>query len=151
MDLPGVGYHWQDQIRSILIFNATGNNDITDDLTNKPTYAFVNSQKLFGNDTMSIQAELRRSIPNHAAKIAVESHGTTTTHTEMQHLSARMKLIYNKNVPIAELVLNPSFVSLWLTLPFSIGSVHVRSLTDNRTYFTLLIHYSCRLTTFRDL
>lgn len=133
MDLPGVGYHLQDQIGSFLVFNSTGNDNTTDDLTNIPTYAYINAQDLFGNNTMSIEADLRRNIPEYAAKIAAASNGATNTHTEMQRLNARVDLIFDKNVPIAELILNPSFVSFWQTLPFSIGSVHVRFSINGRT------------------
>ncbi|KAG9690807.1 alcohol oxidase, partial [Aureobasidium melanogenum] len=132
VNLPGVGYHLQDQIGSFLVFNSTGNDNSTDDLTNIPTYAFINAQDLFGNNTMSIEAELRRSIPEYAAKIAAESNGATTTCTEMQRLSARVDLIFDKRVPIAELILNPSFVSFWQTLPFSIGSVHLSPQNPSR-------------------
>ncbi|KAH0044100.1 alcohol oxidase, partial [Aureobasidium melanogenum] len=123
VDLPGVGYHLQDQIGSVLVFNVTGNNNSTDDLTNKPTYAFVTAADLFKNDTLSMAAELRRNIPEYAAKIAAESNGATTIHTEMQRLNARVHSIFDENVPIGELILNPTFVSFWQTLPLSIGSL----------------------------
>ncbi|KAG9668651.1 alcohol oxidase, partial [Aureobasidium melanogenum] len=125
VDLPGVGYHLQDQIGSVLVFNVTGNNNSTDDLTNIPTYAFVTAADLFKNDTLSMAAELRRNIPEYAAKIAAESNGATTIHTEMQRLNARVDSIFDENVPIGELILNPTFVSFWQTLPLSIGSVHL--------------------------
>ncbi|KAH0345039.1 alcohol oxidase, partial [Aureobasidium melanogenum] len=125
VDLSGVGFHMQDQINYNLAFNITGNNNFTNDLTNIPTYAFVNAEDLFGNETLSMAAELRRSIPEYAAKIAAESNGATSVQAEKHRLNARVDLMFNKNVPIGELILNPTFVAFWQTLPFSTGSVHL--------------------------
>ncbi|KAK6001670.1 hypothetical protein QM012_002160 [Aureobasidium pullulans] len=127
VDLPGVGFHMQDQINYNLGFNITGNDNFTNDLTNIPTYAFVTAEDLFGNDTLSIENELRRSISQYAAKIAAESNGATTIHTEKRRLNARVDLIFDKNIPIGELILNPTFAAFWQTLPLSTGSVHLSS------------------------
>lgn len=132
VDLPGVGFHMQDQINYNLAFNITGNNNFTNDLTNIPTYAFVNAEDLFQNETLSMAAELRRSIPEYAAKIAAASNGATTVQAEKRRLNARVDLIFDKNVPIGELILNPTFAAFWQTLPLSTGSVHVRSSTATK-------------------
>lgn len=101
----------QDHINYSLGFNITGNDNFTDDLTNIPTYAFLTAQDLFGAETQRMVADLRRNIPEHAAKIAAESNGATTMHTELQRLNARVDLISAKNVPIGELILNPTFAA----------------------------------------
>jgi hypothetical protein len=114
----------QDQITYNLFFNTTGTSNFTNDLTNIPTYAFVTAKDLFGADTSAVAAELRRSIPEYAAKIAAESNGASSVRAEKRRLSTRVDLIFNKNVPVGEMILQPTFAAFWQTLPLSSGSVH---------------------------
>lgn len=127
IDLPGVGMHMQDQSINVFVFNTTviGTGNISTDLTNMPIYAYVTAEDIFGNTTASVARLVQAKLPSYAQRLAAASLGARTYEAELELLEMRMDLIFNKGAPLGEFVFAPEFAACLVTLPFSVGTVHV--------------------------
>ena len=125
LELPGVGTNFQDQPTNALFFNSTLTTNLTALLTDSPIYAYVTATDLFGSDRATIAAGVRKAIPSYAEILAEISQGATSVAAQETLLKIRTDLIFDTNAPIGELIFGPSFVLCILTLPLSVGNVHV--------------------------
>lgn len=124
--LPAVGNGLQDQPNNILIANASTN------WTGYPpfvTYATV--LDLFGANTSNVAAHVNGQILAYAATIASKSNNAITADVVQKLLRIQADLIFNKNIPVAEIITVPSETQIlaasWVLLPFSQGSTHISS------------------------
>ncbi|KAI0013576.1 putative GMC oxidoreductase [Xylariaceae sp. FL0662B] len=127
IDLPGVGEHLQDQPNTVLLYAGKMNVSAT-----VPYATFATAQDLFGNETSSIAASVGAKLPEWAQKVADVNHGAVSPERIEKLFRIQHDLIFNKNVTIGETLTSASGSSLisafWLLLPFSWGSVHLKSL-----------------------
>ncbi|KAH9900433.1 putative GMC oxidoreductase [Xylariomycetidae sp. FL2044] len=127
VDLPGVGSNLQDQPLGLLNFNTTAN------LTGSTPYAtFANAKDLFGDDKAAVASSTEAQLPQWAAVVSEANNGSVTPEAIEQVFRVQHDLIFNKNITIGESLtvasLGPSLLSsFWILLPFSWGSVHLKS------------------------
>ncbi|KAF1353218.1 hypothetical protein BDV97DRAFT_346068 [Delphinella strobiligena] len=124
INLPGVGSRMYDQIDSVFVYDTTGNSNATDTITNTPTIGIVTAADIFGKNLSAVAADLRSNIPAYARILAAASNNASSVAAEEYLLKLRADLIFDQNVPIGEILLEPLFSAYWLTLPLSSGSVH---------------------------
>ncbi|KAI1085603.1 putative GMC oxidoreductase [Whalleya microplaca] len=126
VDLPGVGEHLQDQPNTVLLYASKMNVSAT-----VPYATFATAQDMFGNKTSSIAASIDARLPKWAQKVSDANNGVISAQSIEKHLRIQHDLIFNKNVTIGETLTSASTNNLisafWLLLPFSQGSVHLKS------------------------
>lgn len=132
INLPGVGSRMYDQIDSVFVYDTTGNSNATDTITNTPTIGIVTAADIFGKNLSAVAADLRSNIPAYARILAAASNNASSVAAEEYLLKLRADLIFDQNVPIGEILLEPLFSAYWLTLPLSSGSVHASTLPSSR-------------------
>lgn len=130
-DLPAVGENLQDQPNVRIIANAS-----TNWTGYTPFVTYPTAMDLFGSNTSNVAAYVGDQISAYAATIAAKSSNATSADVVQKQLALQVDLIFNKSIPVAEIITVPSETQLlaafWLLLPFSRGSTHISS-TDSST------------------
>ncbi|KAL7626789.1 hypothetical protein AAE478_003563 [Parahypoxylon ruwenzoriense] len=126
ISLDGVGEHLQEQPNTSLGYssriNVTGF---------APYVTFATARDIFGNQTSAVAAETRAQLSQWARKVSDANNGTVSAGQLEKIFHIQHDLIFKRNVTIAETLSSSSsnFVgsAFWLLLPFSWGSVHIKS------------------------
>ncbi|KAF3024920.1 hypothetical protein E8E14_013026 [Neopestalotiopsis sp. 37M] len=132
IDLPGVGENMIEQPLASIAYagnaaNATG--------TLIPFGLFINAQDTFGEETDAIAASTRANLSSWAADITAANGGVMSADALLKVFEVQHDLIFKDNVTIGELLTafgeqyGYNFVAnvWWPLLPFSRGSVHLKS------------------------
>ncbi|KAL1643437.1 hypothetical protein SLS58_004795 [Diplodia intermedia] len=130
--LPGVGENLIDQVNNG-IYYATPNNKTYKGLANYLSYPNVTD--IYGAETAtSLASSVRSALPTWAAQIAAQNNNATNASTILSLLEVQHSLLFDAQVPIAEILHVPAehFGSeFWGTLPFSRGNIHIVSPDPN--------------------
>ncbi|GME52063.1 putative glucose oxidase protein [Neofusicoccum parvum] len=140
--LPGVGENLIDQINNG-VYYATPNNKTYKGLANYVSYPNVTD--IFGAEAAArLASSVHDALPTWASEIAAQNNNATNTSTLLSLLEVQHSLLFDAQVPVAELLHVPAeyFGSeYWGTLPFARGNVHIASsdpsapATINPNYF----------------
>lgn len=126
VELHGVGEHLQDQPNTVLAYSSTINTTGT-----APYATFATAQDIFGDKTAAIAATTAAKLSEWAGKVSEANHGAIDASTLEKIFRLQHDLIFKKNVTIAETLTSVSgdflVSAFWLLLPFSRGSVHLKS------------------------
>lgn len=124
--LPAVGENLQDQPNVVIIANAS-----TNWTGYTPYVTYATASDLFGANTSNVAAYVSGQISAYAATIASKSNNATTADVVQKQLRIQEDLVFNKSVPVAEILTVPSktqiLATFWVLLPFSRGSTHISS------------------------
>ncbi|KAL1623578.1 hypothetical protein SLS56_008218 [Neofusicoccum ribis] len=139
--LPGVGENLIDQINNG-VYYATPNNKTYKGLANYVSYPNVTD--IFGAEAAArLASSVHDALPAWASKIAAQNNNATNTSTLLSLLEVQHSLLFDAQVPVAELLHVPAehFGSeYWGTLPFARGNVHIAS-SDPSTPATINPNY----------
>jgi choline dehydrogenase len=126
VDLPGVGENLQDQPNLSLIYS--GRLNVTGYI---PASTFVTALDLYGNSALALAAKTRSCLSRWAAHIASQEYNGMAVESIRKILGIQHDLIFGKNVTVGEILTTASgnllVSAFWALLPFSRGSVHLRS------------------------
>ncbi|KAI1107184.1 putative GMC oxidoreductase [Jackrogersella minutella] len=129
VDLSGVGEHVQDQPNTALEYSS--NLDVTGTV---PYATFVTAQDIFGNQTSAIAAATNTKLSEWAQKVSDANNGVISTSQLEKIFRIQHDLIFKENITIAETLTSGSgnilISAFWTLLPFSRGSVHIKSAED---------------------
>lgn len=139
--LPGVGENLIDQINNG-VYYATPNNKTYKGLANYVSYPNVTD--IFGAEAAArLASSVHDALPAWASEIAAQNNNATNTSTLLSLLEVQHSLLFDAQVPVAELLHVPAehFGSeYWGTLPFARGNVHIAS-SDPSTPATINPNY----------
>ncbi|KAL2826935.1 choline dehydrogenase [Aspergillus pseudoustus] len=127
VNISTVGENLQDQNNNALTWES---NDL---LTGLATFSALPSvAELYGDDaSASLASFINASLPAYAKAVSRASNGAVTESNLVEAFKLQYDLIFDSHVPYAEIVFAPSgssfTVEYWPLLPFSRGSVHIRS------------------------
>ncbi|KAL4868999.1 hypothetical protein BDV12DRAFT_185557 [Aspergillus spectabilis] len=126
VNIPTVGENLQDQTNNALTWES---NDL---LTGLATFSALPSvNELYGDDLSSLASFINASLPNYAIAVSRASNGSVEESNLLDAFKLQYDLIFTSHVPYAEIVFAPTgssfVVEYWPLLPFSRGSVHIRS------------------------
>ncbi|KAF2164106.1 GMC oxidoreductase [Zasmidium cellare ATCC 36951] len=125
-NLPAVGDGLQDQPNVVILANAS-----TNWTGYTPYVTYPTASDLFGANTSNVARHVSDQIPAYAATIASKSNNATTADVVQKQLRIQVDLIFNKSIPVGEILTVPSetqiLAAFWLLLPFSRGSTHISS------------------------
>lgn len=135
IDLPAVGANLQDQPNSAILYTSSTN------WTGYPSFVtYLTAHDLFGSNLTGIVADLRANINSMAKAIVADlPAGESTTEREEKLIELQLDLAWSpeSTVPLAELTWFPTgnaiAVAFWALLPFSRGSVHIKSTSPTET------------------
>ncbi|KAI1777773.1 putative GMC oxidoreductase [Hypoxylon cercidicola] len=126
VELYGVGEHLQDQPNTVIGYSSTLNTTGT-----APYATFATAQDMFGDQTAAMAAATAAKLSEWAGKVSEANNGAINTNTLEKIFRLQHDLIFKKNVTIAETLSSVSgnilVSAFWLLLPFSRGSVHLKS------------------------
>ncbi|KAI1463290.1 putative GMC oxidoreductase [Daldinia caldariorum] len=130
IDLPGVGEHLQDQPNVVLEYSSNVN------LTGTAPYAtFATAEDIFRERTSAVKEATHAKLSEWAQKVSDANNGAIGAHRIEKIFRIQHGLIFKENVTIAETLTSASgdilLSAFWPTLPFSRGSVHLKSVEDN--------------------
>ncbi|KAF3008226.1 hypothetical protein E8E14_009712 [Neopestalotiopsis sp. 37M] len=128
VDLPTVGENMQDQSNNGLDFGLANNYTLADKTA---LVAYPSVSHLFGNQTASLAQQVKANLSSYAARVA-SANGNVTRPTDLlEFFELQYGLIFESQVPFAEILINFASTEwaseFWSLLPFSRGSVHIRS------------------------
>lgn len=128
--LPGVGENMIDQTNVALVYASTKQfSGYT------PYGTFVTARDLFPTNVSAVANATRKQLPQWAANLASASQGALNQAALQKLMEIQHDLVFSQNVTIAELLSVASGENLvsavWPLLPFSRGSVHLRSKADD--------------------
>lgn len=133
VDLPGVGENMIEQPLAAIGYSG----DLPDTTgTTTPFGLFVNAQDVFGDQTSSIAASTRANLTDWAAQVSAANGGIVDADALLKVYEVQHDLIFKHNVTIGEILtvfaVLPGYTFtgnvIWPLLPFSRGSVHLKSL-----------------------
>ncbi|KAI1410105.1 putative GMC oxidoreductase [Hypoxylon sp. FL1857] len=129
IDLAGVGEHMQEQPNTALEYTSKVN------ITGTAPYAtFATAQDIFGSQTSTIAAATAAKLSEWAQTISHINAGGIDASALEKIFGIQHGLIFNRNVTIAETLTSGSgnilISAFWTLLPFSRGSVHIKSATQ---------------------
>ncbi|KAJ6629414.1 glucose oxidase [Mycena sp. CBHHK59/15] len=141
VNLPTVGKNLQEQTMNSLGANSNGQ---WDKGGNGPSdaIAFPNLYQLFGSQASAKVSQIQSSL----ATWATSQAGNALSADALQQIyQVQANLIINNNAPVVELFYDTGFpddlgIDMWQLLPFSRGSVKIRS-TDPFTHPTIKVNY----------
>ncbi|KAH6658076.1 glucose oxidase [Truncatella angustata] len=132
IDLPGVGENLIEQPLNALGYTANLPNSTG---TVTPFGLFINAEDIFGDQTASLGAATKANLSDWAAQVSAANGGIIDAEAVLKVFEVQHDLIFNQNVTIGEIL--TSFGVLygfsyvvnvgWPLLPFSRGSVHLKS------------------------
>ncbi|KAI1457785.1 putative GMC oxidoreductase [Annulohypoxylon moriforme] len=129
VELNGVGENLQDNPNTALEYSS--NINVTGTV---PYVTFVTAQDIFGNQTSAIAAAAEAKISKWAQSVSDVNGGSIDPSQLEKIFRVQHDLIFNKNVTIAETLTSGSgnilISAFWTLLPFSRGSVHIKSAED---------------------
>ncbi|KAH7063340.1 glucose oxidase [Macrophomina phaseolina] len=126
--LPGVGENLIDQTNNGLTFSRK----VSQAYTGSAGYAaYMNITDILGDSTPKFASSVLEALPSYASTIATQNNNATDVGDVLSLLKIQHSLIFNDEVPVAELIHYPSGNSFgsqfWGTLPFARGNVHITS------------------------
>ncbi|KAI0379626.1 putative GMC oxidoreductase [Hypomontagnella monticulosa] len=126
IELPGVGEHLQDQPNTVIAYSSTLN------MTGTVPYAtFASAEDMFRDQTSTIAAATDAKLSEWAQKVSGANNGAISATQLEKIFRIQHDLIFKFNVTIAETITSVSgdilLSAFWLLLPFSRGSVHLKS------------------------
>ncbi|KAI2468587.1 putative GMC oxidoreductase [Annulohypoxylon bovei var. microspora] len=128
MNLYGVGENLQEQPNTALQFSSNIN------VTGTVPYAtFLTAQDIFGSNLSAVATAADAKLSEWAQKVAEANNGINPSQLE-KIFRVQKDLIFKSNVTIAETLTSGSgnvlISAFWTLLPFSRGSVHIKSAED---------------------
>ncbi|KAF9639798.1 putative glucose oxidase protein [Lasiodiplodia theobromae] len=128
VSLPGVGEHLIDQTNNGLTFSKVA----SEQYTGVSGYAsYPNVTDVFGNSTSAFASSVLAALPAYASAISAQNNNCTSTEDMLSLLQLQHSLIFDAQVPVAEVITWPTEKSFgtqyWSTLPFARGNIHVTS------------------------
>lgn len=126
VSLPGVGAHLQDQWLVNAVYNANFTPiSLAPSYNAKPLSASLTAFDLFGDDIVTVAAQLDKDIPSYARTLSEASNGAISVQAQEEILRMRASLFFDKKVAIGSLTFGIFGGNCWVTLPLSTGNVHV--------------------------
>ncbi|KAI1768750.1 putative GMC oxidoreductase [Hypoxylon sp. FL1150] len=126
VELNGVGEHLQEQPNTVLTYYSTVNMTGT-----APFATFATAQDLFGDQTVALAAATDAKLSKWARQVSEANNGVIDVSILEKMFRLQHDLIFKKNVTIGETITSVSgdylLSAFWLLLPFSRGSVHLKS------------------------
>ncbi|KAI1375851.1 putative GMC oxidoreductase [Hypoxylon crocopeplum] len=124
--LSGVGEHLQDQPNTVLEYSSALN------VTGTAPYAtFATAQDMFGDQASDVAEATDAKLSEWAQNVSDANNGAINASQLEKIFRIQHDLIFKENITIAETLTSASsniFLSaFWLLLPFSRGSVHLKS------------------------
>lgn len=129
IELFGVGEHLQEQPNTSLQYSSKIN------VTGTAPYAtFVTAQDIFGDQTSVVAAATDSKLSEWAQKVSGINNGAINASQLENIFRIQHDLIFKRNITVAETLTSASanvlYSAFWLLLPFSRGSVHLKSTED---------------------
>ncbi|KAL1643757.1 hypothetical protein SLS58_004773 [Diplodia intermedia] len=128
VSLPGVGEHLIDQINSGMTFSKATSQMYTGA---SASASYPNVTDIFGNSTSAFASAVLAALPAYASAISAQNNNCTTAEDMLSLLKLQHSLIFEAQVPVAEIISWPAEDSFgsqyWSTLPFTRGNIHVTS------------------------
>ncbi|KND87477.1 Glucose oxidase [Tolypocladium ophioglossoides CBS 100239] len=129
VDSPGVGENLIDQPNVSLLYASKVTHNGT-----SPYATFATARDLFGSRVGDVATSTRASLRQWAEQAAQSSNGGLNA-SALEHIfRIQHGLVFDKGVTIAEILTTAGadklLSALWALLPFSRGSVHIRSADD---------------------
>ncbi|KAI1384855.1 putative GMC oxidoreductase [Hypoxylon trugodes] len=129
IDLSGVGENIQEQPNNVLEYTSKTNNTGT-----MPYVTFATAQDIFGDQTSAIAVSSSAKIPEWAQQVSDTNGGSISADQLEKIFRIQHDLIFKTNITIAETLTSGSgnilISAFWVLLPFSRGSVHLKSAED---------------------
>ncbi|KAF2143637.1 GMC oxidoreductase [Aplosporella prunicola CBS 121167] len=126
--LPGVGENLIDQTNNGLTFSMIPGEKYTGE---SGYAAYPNVTDIFGSAASSLASSIFSDLPSYASRVAAQNNNASTASALLSLFKLQHSLIFDSQVPIAEIVHYPydgSFGSqFWSTLPFARGNIHIAS------------------------
>ena len=131
---PGVGENMIDQPNNPLTYRGTGEITIGG---YTPYGAFITARDLFGKDADAVAEETKRQLPDYAEQVAAASKGALDAAALEKIFEIQHRVMFDHDTTIAEILVtgfqDQFAAAYWHLLPFSRGSVHLRSASDGHT------------------
>ncbi|OOF90880.1 GMC oxidoreductase, partial [Aspergillus carbonarius ITEM 5010] len=126
VNIPTVGENLQDQTNNAFAWESNGL------LTGLATFSALTSvDQLYGEDVSALAASINATLTTYAKAVYNASNGAVNETNLLEAFNLQYDLIFNSQVPYAEIVFAPSGesfnVEYWPLQPFSRGSVHITS------------------------
>ncbi|RAK95972.1 GMC family oxidoreductase [Aspergillus ibericus CBS 121593] len=139
VDLPTVGENLQDQTNTGM-YAAT-----TPGLTGPKVVIYPNVTDVYGNETSTVAASVRKQLKQWAKETAEVSGGTMSAQVLEALFQQQYDLIFKSQIPIAEILYYPGgtdslSAQYWALLPFARGNIHISS-ADPTVYPTINPNY----------
>ncbi|KAJ6437674.1 GMC oxidoreductase [Purpureocillium lavendulum] len=129
VSLPGVGENLIDQPNIALIYASKAEHNGT-----SPYATFATARDLFGDRTEEVAAQTQQELKQWAKVAAAQSNGSLDVRALEHIFQVQHDLIFIQNVTVAETLTTAAqsiaVSAFWPLLPFSRGSVHIRSKRD---------------------
>lgn len=131
IELPGVGENMIDQPNNVIMYQGNGK-VIADGYAPYATFATAND--LFGERAGTVAEETRSKIPEYARQVASWSNGALDASSLEQLFEIQHRVMFDEDTTIVEIfntAQQENFVAAyWILMPFSRGSVHLKSAND---------------------
>lgn len=131
IDLPGVGENLIDQPNNAIIYQ--GNGEVIAD-GYSPYATFATAKDLFGNNAETVAKDTKEKLSQYAEEVASWSNGALDASALEQLFEIQHRVMFEEETTIVELLTTAqmeTFVSAyWILMPFSRGSVHLKSASD---------------------
>ncbi|KAB8223270.1 hypothetical protein BDV33DRAFT_44181 [Aspergillus novoparasiticus] len=126
VNITTVGENFQDQTNNALTWEGV------ETLTGLATFSVLPSvNQLYGDNVTALASYVKSQLVSYAKTVANASNGAVEEANLVEAFERQYDLIFNSQVPYAEVVFAPSgqsfSVEYWPLLPFSRGSVHIQS------------------------
>ncbi|GME42315.1 Glucose oxidase [Neofusicoccum parvum] len=126
VDLPAVGENLQDQTNNG--FKGVATKAFTGNAVN---VAYPNVEDIFGNKTLTVAADVKKSLQKYAEEASAYSNGVVSVDSLTKFFDIQYDLIFKDKVPLAEVLIYPTDTAFsaefWSLLPFARGNVHIAS------------------------
>ncbi|EOD53168.1 putative glucose oxidase protein [Neofusicoccum parvum UCRNP2] len=126
VDLPAVGENLQDQTNNG--FKGVATKAFTGNAVN---VAYPNVEDIFGNKTLTVAADVKKSLQKYAEEASAYSNGVVAVDSLTKFFDIQYDLIFKDKVPLAEVLIYPTDTAFsaefWSLLPFARGNVHIAS------------------------
>ncbi|GMG01346.1 unnamed protein product [Aspergillus oryzae var. brunneus] len=126
VNITTVGENLQDQTNNALAWEGV------ETLTGLATFSVLPSvNQLYGDNVTALASYVKFQLATYAKIVASASNGAVKEANLVEAFERQYDLIFNSQVPYAEVVFAPSgqsfSIEYWPLLPFSRGSVHIQS------------------------
>lgn len=131
VELPGVGENMIDQPNNAVVYQ--GNGEVIAD-GYSPYASFVTAKDLFGKDAEAVAKNTKDSLSEYAKQAASWSNGALDASALEELFAIQHRVMFEEDTTIVEILTTAqaeNFVSAyWTLMPFSRGSVHLKSASD---------------------